>query len=61
MEERDDVLSDPTGGPSAGSESTPEEKGDEPVDLSAEAGGQDEDKGAVEEATEQTEDEPNPG
>ncbi len=61
MEERDDLLDDPTGGPSAGSESSPEDKGSDAVDLSAGAGGQEEGKGAVEEATEETDDKPNPG
>lgn len=53
-EDRERLLDDPTGGPSAGTTSSPQEKGDSAFDPSAGAAGQDEDKGAVEEASETT-------
>ena len=53
MTERDDDrLSNPTGGPSAQSESESEDQRDDAVDPSSGAKGQDE-EGAVEEAREQ--------
>ena len=58
----EELLNDPTGGPSAGTESRPEEKGDQPLDLSAGAGGQSEDKGAVEDVRDAGEEgKPTPG
>ncbi len=52
-ENREELLNDPTGGPSSGESSSPEERGSDTADLSAGAGGQEEGKGAVEEAAEQ--------
>ncbi len=61
-EERDRLLDDPTGGPAAGTKSAPEDKGDAAVDPSAGAAGQDEGKGAMEEAADTTgEAKPTPG
>ena len=59
-DKEEELLSDPTGGPSA--KNVESSGGDEEIDPSAGAGGQDTGRGAVEEAHDTTgEDKPTPG